>query len=47
MGNSRVFDWIDYTLATIELLALFGIIAFMGLMIYRDYKRFDNKNYYK
>ena len=47
MNSSHVFDWIEYTLAMIQLLVLFGIIGVMGLLVYKDYKKFDDKNYYK
>jgi hypothetical protein len=26
---------------------LFGIIGVMALLVYKDYKKFDDKNYYK
>ena len=47
MNSSHVFDWIEYTLATIQLLVMFGILAAMVLLVYKDYKKFDDKNYYK
>ena len=39
----HIYTWVDYTLATIELIVLFGIIGIMALLIYKDYKRFDYK----
>ena len=45
MNSSHVFDWIEYTLATIQLMVLFGIIGVMALLVYKDYKKFDDKNY--
>jgi hypothetical protein len=47
MNSSYVFDWIEYTLATIQLLVMFGILGVMVLLVYKDYKKFDDKNYYK
>jgi len=47
MNSSYVFDWIETALATIQLIVLFGIIGVMGLLVYKDYKKFDDKNYYK
>jgi Tfp pilus assembly protein PilE len=47
MNSSHVFDWIEYTLAMIQLIVLFGIIGVMALLVYKDYKKFDDKNYYK
>lgn len=43
----HIYTWVDYTLATIELIVLFGIIGIMALLVYKDYKRFDYKNKHK
>jgi hypothetical protein len=29
------------------LLVMFGILGVMALLVYKDYKKFDDKNYYK
>ena len=47
MNSSHVFDWIETALATIQLGVMFGIIGVMILLVYKDYKKFDDKNYYK
>ena len=47
MNSSHGFDWIETALATIQLLAMFGILGVMALLVYKDYKKFDDKNYYK
>ena len=39
----HIYTWVDYTLATIELIVLFGIIGIMTLLVYKDYKTFDYK----
>ena len=47
MNSSHIFDWVETALATIQLLALCGILGAMVLLVYKDYKKFDDKNYYK
>jgi len=47
MNSSHIFDWIEYTLATIQLLVMLGILGVMISLVYKDYKKFDDKNYYK
>lgn len=47
MNSSHIFDWIEYTLATIQLLVMLGILVVMISLVYKDYKKFDDKNYYK
>lgn len=47
MNSSHVFDWIEYILASIQLLVMFAILGVMMLLVYKDYKKFDDKNYYK
>lgn len=47
MNISYVFDWIETALVTIQLVVMFGIIGVMVLLVYKDYKKFDDKNYYK
>jgi len=47
MNSSHIFDWIETSLATIQLIVLFGIIVVMVSLVYKDYKKFDDKNYYK
>jgi hypothetical protein len=47
MNSSHVFDWIETTLATIQLGVLVSILGVMISLVYKDYKKFDDKNYYK
>jgi hypothetical protein len=47
MNSSHIFDWIEYTLATIQLVVMLGILGVMVSLVYKDYKKFDDKNYYK
>ena len=47
MNSSHIFDWIEYTLAKIQLLVMLGILGVMISLVYKDYKKFDDKNYYK
>ena len=47
MNSSYIFDWIETALATIQLIVLFGIIVAMVSLVYNDYKKFNDKNYYK
>jgi hypothetical protein len=47
MDSSHVFDWIEYILAALQLVVMFGILVVMVSLVYKDYKKFDNKNYYK
>jgi hypothetical protein len=47
MNSSHVFDWIETALATIQLVVMLGIIGVMVLLVYKDYQKFDDKNYYK
>jgi len=47
MNSSHVFDWIETALATIQLVVMFSIIGVMVLLVYKDYQKFDDKNYYK
>ncbi len=47
MNSSHVFDWIEYTLATIQLLVMFGILGIMVSLVFNDYKKFNDKNYGK
>jgi hypothetical protein len=47
MNSSHVFDWIEYILAAFQLVVMFGILVVMVSLVYKDYKKFDNKNYYK
>jgi hypothetical protein len=47
MNSSHVFDWIETALATIQLVVMFGILGVMVLLVYKDYQKFDDKNYYK
>ena len=39
MNMEHTYDWIEYTLATIQMVVLLGILGFMIISLYKEYKK--------
>jgi hypothetical protein len=39
MNMEHTYDWIEYTLATIQMAVMIGILGFMVSQVYKEYKK--------
>lgn len=39
MNMEHTYDWIEYTLATIQMAVMISILGFMVTSLYREYKK--------